>query len=153
MTVLEAEDAVGVEVRNKMETGVQVADLNVLSGCITAASAALVDAGIDCLDLITGGVAATVRQKDGSVLKILDPCPSEGDELLSACAVGYMASRDEVTLTWAKGDVSGIEAGHNTGFDELLDGAVNAARGSCVVLKQVAADIAKAETEHPSTNR
>ena len=35
--------------------------MNILAGCITAASAAIVDAGIDCVDLISGGVAALVR--------------------------------------------------------------------------------------------
>lgn len=39
--------------------------MNVLSGCITVASAALADAGIDCVDTVAGGVAALVEEEDG----------------------------------------------------------------------------------------
>ena len=75
--------------------------LNVLAGCITVASAAITDAGIDCVDVITGGVAALVRSPESkdqmSLARILDPCPAEHREIVAACAVAYLASRDEIT--------------------------------------------------------
>lgn len=101
--------------------------LNVLAGCITVASAAIMDAGIDCVDMVAGGVAAMT--KDGEQ-KILDPCPAEHQDIVAACAVGYLASRDEITEIWLKGDVG-------TDPDELIEGATHAAAGSVSVLKEI----------------
>ncbi|KAF2645420.1 hypothetical protein P280DRAFT_475962 [Massarina eburnea CBS 473.64] len=106
--------------------------LNVLAGCITVAGAAIVDAGIDCVDMVSGGVAAVVRDnKDGKELvRILDPCPAEHQDIVAACAVGYLPSRDEVTEVWVKGDV-----GEDP--DQLIEGATFAALGSVGVMKEV----------------
>lgn len=109
--------------------------LNVLAGCITVASAAIVDAGIDVVDMVSGGVAAIVRDpsarngKDGLVT-LLDPCPAEHQEIVAACAVGYLTNRDEITEIWMKGDVG-------TDSDGLVEGATHAAVGSVGVLKDV----------------
>ncbi|KAK4999867.1 3'-5'-exoribonuclease [Elasticomyces elasticus] len=104
--------------------------MSVLAACITAASAALVDAGIDCVDMITGGVAAIVRSTghatDATVnggsrsVVVLDPCPSEHEYIQAACVVGYLEARDEVTELWMRGD-AGSES------ESLLDQAVQAA--------------------------
>lgn len=108
--------------------------LNVLAGCITVASAAITDAGIDCVDVICGGVAAIVRNPDSQsekqLARILDPCPAEHKEVVAACVVGYLASRDEITEIWMKGDI---------GFDPdpLIEGATHAAVGSLAVVKEV----------------
>lgn len=106
--------------------------LNVLAGCITVASAAIADAGIDCVDMVAGGVAAITKGAgpDSKVQRILDPCPAEHQDIVAACAVGYLAARDEITEIWLKGDVG---ADHN----ELLEGATHAAVGSVGVLKEV----------------
>ncbi|KAJ4301657.1 3'-5'-exoribonuclease [Kalmusia sp. IMI 367209] len=106
--------------------------LNVLAGCITVASAAITDAGIDCVDMVAGGVAAITRGPDLSNAgqEILDPCPAEHQDIVAACAVGYLASRDEITEIWLKGDVG---ADH----DELIEGATHAAVGNISVLKEV----------------
>jgi exosome complex component MTR3 len=109
--------------------------LNVLAGCITVASAAIVDAGIDVVDVVSGGVAAIVRNpptKDGkeSLVTLLDPCPAEHQEIVAACAVGYLTSRDEITEIWMKGDVGADP-------DGLIEGATHAAVGSVGVLKDV----------------
>jgi exosome complex component MTR3 len=109
--------------------------LNVLAGCITVASAAIVDAGIDVVDMVSGGVAATVRSSSArggkeSLVTVLDPCPAEHQEIVAACAVGYLASRDEITEIWMKGDVGADP-------DGLLEGATHAAIGSVGVLKDV----------------
>ncbi|KAJ4352469.1 3'-5'-exoribonuclease [Didymosphaeria variabile] len=100
--------------------------LNVLAGCITVASAAIMDAGIDCVDMVAGGVAAVT----GDGQKVLDPCPAEHQDLVAACAVGYLASRDEITEIWLKGDVGADP-------DELIEGATHAALGSVSVLREV----------------
>jgi exosome complex component MTR3 len=108
--------------------------LNVLAGCITVASAAITDAGIDCVDVVSGGVAALVRNPDSSdqkgLTRILDPCPAEHKDVIAACAVAYLASRDEITEIWMKGDVG-------TDPDALLEGATHAAVGTLAVVKEV----------------
>lgn len=93
--------------------------MSVLAGCITVASAALVDAGIDCVDLVSGGVAALVKMHGAAEQTVLDPSPSEHD-VKAACVVAYLQSRDEVTQMWLKGD-AGTEA------EALVDQAIKAA--------------------------
>ncbi|KAH7089010.1 exoribonuclease family protein [Paraphoma chrysanthemicola] len=108
--------------------------LNVLAGCITVASAAITDAGIDCVDVVTGGVAAITQNQDAqaqnSIARVLDPCPAEHKEIVSACAVAYLASRDEITEIWMKGD-----CGQDP--DALIEGAIHSAVGSLAVVKEV----------------
>jgi len=138
ITILEAED----DIQGVLQG---IGNLNVVSGCITVASAALLDAQIDCLDLVTGGVAAVVPKDDGKAIKILDPAPFEESSLNAVCVVGYMPARDEMTLIWAKGNISSNEDEHMIGFDSLVDSAVNAAKGAHVVLRQVATELAQAK--------
>lgn len=114
--------------------------MNVLAGCITAASAAVSDARIDCLDLVTGGVAALVSddstEEQKSIL-MLDTDPSEHMSIMSACVVAYMPARDEITELWLKGDSSKALIGSGDkrmGHEALIDGAVSAARGAHTVL-------------------
>lgn len=112
-----------LEGRNGRTKGVSgLGMMNVLAGCITAASAAIVDAGIDCVDLVSGGVAAVEsnNKTSGHDTVLLDPCPSEHAGLSAACVVGYLHSRDEVTELWMKGD-----AGPQP--ETLIDQAVEAA--------------------------
>lgn len=108
--------------------------LNVLAGCITVASAAITDAGIDCVDMVCGGVAAIVRNPDSKdekdLARILDPCLAEHKDVVAACVVGYLASRDEITEIWLKGDVGADP-------EALIEGAIQAAVGSLVVVKEV----------------
>ena len=103
--------------------------MSVLAGCISVASAALVDAGIDCVDLVSGGVAALVHDGEAKTQHLaLDPSPSEHN-VKAACVVGYLQSRDEVTEMWMKGD-----AGAET--EVLVDGAVKAALMTRTVLAE-----------------
>ncbi|KAF2121530.1 exoribonuclease family protein [Lophiotrema nucula] len=121
--------------------------LNVLAGCITVASAAIADAGIDCVDLVSGGVAAIVRNprsRGDDVVKILDPNPSEHQDVVAACAVGYLAGRDEITELWMKGDVGPDP-------DQLVDGATHAAVGSLSVLREVILEAVEAKFKGPAT--
>jgi exosome complex component MTR3 len=110
--------------------------MSVLSGCITVASAAIADAGIDCVDVVSGGVAAVVRGDSNSL--VLDPVPSEHQEILAACIVGYLPNRDEITDLWVKGDIGSVDSSKVTGrtssYEELADGAVQAALRSNRVL-------------------
>ncbi|KAI9798137.1 MAG: hypothetical protein M1825_005641 [Sarcosagium campestre] len=130
----------------------------VLAGCITAASAAIVDAGIDCVDLVSGGVAALVvdaadtdtdrsdtfqRAKAPSIPRIvLDPSPSEHERIVAACVVGYLSSRDEITEMWMRGEVMQASQGVSKGSppaplaEELVDQAVHAACGARLVLAE-----------------
>lgn len=111
--------------------------MNVLAGCITAASAAIVDAGIDCVDLVSGGVAAVTKGEAAADAQVvLDPCPSEHDDVKAACVVGYLQSNDEITELWMKGD-AGSES------EALIDRAVEAA----VLSRAVLADAVKEAAE------
>ena len=129
--------------------------MSILSGCITVASAAIVDAGVDCVDFVTGGVAAVVRQLPSkpsenrknyltiqrsspeSMEVVIDPCPSEHPEIGAACVVAYLQSRDEITEMWAKGDAMNLTISKTpgeTGLNVLMDHAVDAAIAARLVL-------------------
>ena len=119
--------------------------MSLLSGCITVASVAIADAGIDCVDLVTGGVAAMVHQPNSSLRRaksrvksdrsdladeiLADPCPAERGDLQAVCVVGYIQSRDELTEIWVKGKAleGKNESEDRAGLDMLLDRAVEAA--------------------------
>jgi exosome complex component MTR3 len=111
--------------------------MNVLAGCVTAASAALVDAGIDCVDLVSGGVAAVAGEGKGTL--VLDPCPSEHNDLRAAAVVAHLQSRDELTELWVKGDAG-------EGFETLIDRAVDAAGLSRSVLAEAVREAAEIKT-------
>lgn len=111
--------------------------MSILSGCITVASAAIVDAGIDCIDLVTGGVAAIVRQPTAPLQVVQDPCPSDHEEIFAACVIGYLQSRDEVTELWMIGDILMLKCGNgasDVAFEPLVDQAVEAAVAARLVL-------------------
>ena len=116
--------------------------MSVLSGCITVASAAIVDAGIDCVDVASGGVAAVVRSsgnqgKPSPTTLVLDPVPSEHEEILAGCVVAYLPGRDEITDLWVKGDIGHEKqksSNQNSSYEDLADNAVQAALGANRVL-------------------
>ncbi|KAJ8611696.1 hypothetical protein MRB53_037807 [Persea americana] len=122
--------------------------MTVLAGCITAASAALVEAGIDCVDLVSGGVAGLVRSKSGTSV-VLDPCPSEHEDLVAGCVVGHLASRDELVEIWSRGD---NEDQAITLVDHAVDAAI-AARGvlASVVKETTALRFGVASTDSEDT--
>jgi exosome complex component MTR3 len=121
--------------------------MGVLAGCVSVASVALVDAGIDVLDIVVGGVAAVVPA-DGSMAKskssgdslenggliVLDPNPVEHENIIAACTVGYIVSRDEMSLLWLKGAISGPDS------EKLIDAAVKAARATKRVVEETVRD-------------
>lgn len=117
--------------------------MNVLSASINVAMAALMDAKIDCLDMLTSGVAARAVGYTG---EILDPCPSEHDELTAACVVGYLPTRDELVEIWTKYTSGG---GDQEATTTLTDAAIKAARGSHKVLTEVITESLQASVDTP----
>ena len=120
--------------------------LNVLAGCITVSSAALADAGIDCVGLVSGGVSAMIRNPDlkgkskeseAVGLVIEDPNPCEHQDITSACVVGYVPTLDEITDIWLIGDLD-VDA------EKLIDGAVEAALAANSVLVEAVQEAVKA---------
>lgn len=107
--------------------------MNVLSGCVTVASAALADAGIDCVDTVAGGVAALVADETGESQPtvVIDPVPSEHDKILAACCVAYLPTRDEVTNLWFKGN---LDASETQRYTELVEMSIRASRSANRVL-------------------
>ena len=111
--------------------------MSILSGCITVASAAINDAGVDCVDLVTGGVAAIVRQPSTPPQVFVDPCPSDDDEVVAACVIGYLQARDEITELWFRGNIAASTNGNRGAtmeFEPLVDQAVEAAVAARLVL-------------------
>ncbi|RDW80744.1 hypothetical protein BP5796_05442 [Coleophoma crateriformis] len=112
--------------------------MSVLSGCVTVASAAIVDAGIDCVDVVSGGVAAIIREPKGSLMStmlVLDPVPSEHQEILAACVVAYLPGRDEITDIWVRGEIGPLRSNEKSfSYEDLANNAVQAALGSHRVL-------------------
>ncbi|RPB12838.1 hypothetical protein P167DRAFT_553388 [Morchella conica CCBAS932] len=127
------------------DDGVEVGLMNVLAGAITCASAAVADAGIECVDLVSGGVAALVRRAPAggdamdvdlpAPVVVLDPSPADGGQVVSAAVVGYMAGRDEVTLLWTKGAMETADQGGDE-LDLLMDGAITTATAVRLVLNE-----------------
>ncbi|OAL33763.1 hypothetical protein AYO20_06939 [Fonsecaea nubica] len=109
---------------------------NLLAAAINVAMAALADAKIDCLDLLAAGVGAVVPGPDSKPLRVLDPAAVEHDDIQSSCVVGYLPSRDEIVELWSNGSVSTQNANTSTGFDELVEAAIAAARGAQTVIKE-----------------
>ena len=102
--------------------------MNILGACITVASAAIIDAGIDCIDSVTGGVAALVRTSvDAAPILVLDPAVSESTAVLAACCVAYLPSRDEISCVWLKGQ---LPASDSTSHLRLVGMATRAAKGT-----------------------
>ncbi|EJT74994.1 hypothetical protein GGTG_08832 [Gaeumannomyces tritici R3-111a-1] len=109
--------------------------MSVLSGCITVAAAALADAGIDCVDVVAGGVAALVvdagapEGAEGTI--VLDPVPAEHERVVAACCVAYLPNRDEVTTLWFKGNVATSDTAL---YLDVVNSAVKASRSANRVL-------------------
>ncbi|KPI38262.1 Exosome complex component MTR3 [Cyphellophora attinorum] len=127
----------------------QIGLMNILAGCITVATAALLDAKIDCLDVMAGGVAAVVAM-NGAEEKILDPSPAEHEYMRSACVVGYLPNRDEVTEVWTTGAI--MEQGNDGNkFDDVVDSAVSAAKATASILMEVLIESAKTHIKTSSS--
>ncbi|KAL8793692.1 MAG: hypothetical protein Q9195_003741 [Heterodermia aff. obscurata] len=146
--------------------------MSILSGCITVASAAIVDAGIDCVDFVIGGVAAIARppltnkRKAKSRVKsgysefgdqiLMDPCPAEHEGLDAFCVVGYLQSRDEVTELWVQSNSSNrgdLENPEQTALDALTDRAVEAAMAARRVIVEAFKESTKLKIQSHSLDQ
>jgi exosome complex component MTR3 len=108
--------------------------MNVLSGCVTVASAAIADAGIDCVDTVAGGVAALVSKEDASQpVIVVDPIVAEDQRILAACCVAYLPARDEITNVWFKGEIPG---GDMTIYNKIMEKSLVACRSANRVVVQ-----------------
>lgn len=137
VTVLEGEDNEDVVPGESLgSVAAQVGLMNILAGCITVATAALLDARIDSLDLMAGGVAASVNDLNNGKTKVLDPSAMEHTSIEAACVVGYLPGRDEITEAWTTGGTSEQMENSVPGFDDLLDSAVSAAKAVQAALKE-----------------
>ena len=144
VTILEGEEDYEEESKAEQRGGIEGAGLmTILAGCINVASVAIADARIDCLDLLAGGAAAIVPDSRGQGARVLDPCPSEHEELASICVVGYLPSRDELTEAWIKGDLTAHDLEDSCGVSGLVDSAVGAAKGSHLVLQEAVKESAE----------
>ena len=133
--------------------------MTILSGCITVASAAIADAGIDCVDLVSGGVAAIVRQpsleakvssqhgtNDNHTSIVLDPAPFESKEIIALCVVGYLRSRDEISEVWMSGSTSALPQSRTDG-ESSPTLFINAAVQAAVAARHVLVEAIKESTE------
>jgi exosome complex component MTR3 len=102
--------------------------MQALAGAITCSSAAIADAGIECVDLVSAGIAAAVE--DGSI--VMDPSPLDGYDVKAAALVGYMAGRDELTLVRTMGELE-VQGGE---FEKVVDKAVDVATQIRTVLNE-----------------
>jgi len=110
-----------------------LAAMQALAGAVTCASAAIADAGIECVDLVSAGIAAVVQEEnDGGEVMVLDPSPLDGYDVKATALVGYMAGRDQLSLVWTKGD---LEVGKGE-FEGVVDGAVEVATRIRTVLNE-----------------
>ncbi len=178
ITVLEGDEASWwideTESRKPKPAGVRGYDMmNILAGCITVASAAIADASVDCVDLVTGGVAAVVvpstqggtdvqksPAKSGTPLQdtvqvVRDPCPDEHQTVIAACVVGYLAGRDELTELWLKGGF--LETSRETllgvpNRENLVDQAVASALAARSVLEATLMEVVDRRSRQNATN-
>ncbi|KAF4125342.1 exosome complex component MTR3 [Geosmithia morbida] len=125
VTIIEGEEAR----KTAVDKGSEEWDMmNTLASCITVAAAALADAGIDAVDLVSGGVAALVAGKtEGEMEIVLDPAPLEHEALLAACCVAYLPVRDEITNIWLKGNIPSTDA---VLYRDLVARAIHASKRS-----------------------
>lgn len=113
VTVLDCEGAIDDDGLGAMQA---------LAGAITCASAAVADAGIECVDLVSAGIAAVVEDASGDgIMTVLDPSPLDQYNVKTAALVAYMAGRDEVSLMWVRGEAEGSV------FEGIVDSAVQVA--------------------------
>ena len=127
--------------------------LQVCSGCISAASAAIVDAGVDCYDIVTGGVSALCRRDalSSECDVVSDFLSSNDGPVVAACLIGYSQSRDELTELWISGSASSTRltgVGFNAHIEPMIDGAVESAKLIRLVLVASLKGTPLAKSEH-----
>ena len=117
---------------------------SLLAIAINAASAAIAEAGIDVVDLVSASSFAVT----GSGL-VIDPTGDEEEEASAGGVVGYMASTGEITDLWVMGSLEieeegdmDVDSGH-VRFGAMVKKVVSAAADSRLVINHALMELVK----------
>ncbi|KTW27307.1 hypothetical protein T552_02289 [Pneumocystis carinii B80] len=91
------------------------------AAAITCASAAIADASIECVDLVTG--SAAVINKENCL--VMDPTDDDEIEKMFSIVIGYMAVRDELTELWSYG--LGLNSIDESKMDHIINNCISMA--------------------------
>ncbi|KAG5518762.1 hypothetical protein PMAC_002733 [Pneumocystis sp. 'macacae'] len=107
-------------------------ELSTFAAAITCASAAIADASIECIDLVTG--AAAIINKDNCV--IMDPTEEDENDKIFSLVIGYMAIRDELTELWSFG-LKLFNSADQDESDDIISKCISMASDYRLVLNNV----------------
>ncbi|KAK7208160.1 3' exoribonuclease family, domain 1-domain-containing protein [Myxozyma melibiosi] len=109
----------------------------VTAACVTTAGAALVDAGIEVLDVVTA--CAVKVSKEGAVSLDLDETSedSESVDTVARGVISSMASRDEITGVWVDDDTTSESASSRSIEGEALVAVLKAANSGAVEIRKL----------------
>jgi exosome complex component MTR3 len=117
---------------------------SLLAIAANATSAAIAEAGIDVVDLVS---ASSFALTDNGL--VIDPTGDEEDSASAGGVVGYMASMGKVTDLWVTGSVEveeegdmDVDSGH-VRFGEMLKKAVSAAADARLVINHALMELVK----------
>lgn len=86
--------------------------MNVFGGCVMVVVVVIVDVGIDCVDMIFGGVVVFVLDgNDVEVCVVFDLVLLEYEKILVVCCVVYLLLWDEIMNLWLKGSILLLNGG------------------------------------------
>jgi len=117
---------------------------SLLAIATNAVSAAIAEAGIDVVDLVSASSFAVMDEG-----LVIDPTGEEEEAALAGGVIGYMASTGEITDAWitgqlemeANGDMD-LDSGH-VRFGEVLKTAVSAAEDARLVINHALMQMVK----------
>ena len=152
VTILETDMALSARTAsNDSPIEESVASMLLLSGCINAASAALLHAGIDCIDVLTGGAAVLlarplnmvdqVSSEEYSLEVVLDPYSYHSDDIAFTCVIGYLGAQDEIANMWIRTGSRSLRhpaATNDKTMEQLIQGAVEAAAATRAIVIRAA---------------
>jgi exosome complex component MTR3 len=117
---------------------------SLLAIAANATSAAIAEAGIDVVDLVS---ASSFASTDNGL--VIDPTGDEEDSASAGGVVGYMASMGKVTDLWVTGSVEveeegdmDVDSGH-VRFGEMLKKVVSAAADARLVINHALMELVK----------
>jgi len=117
---------------------------SLLAIAANATSAAIAEAGIDVVDLVS---ASSFALTDNGL--VIDPTGDEEDSASAGGVVGYMASMGKVTDLWVTGSVEveeegdmDVDSGH-VRFGEMLKKLVSAAADARLVINHALMELVK----------
>lgn len=96
-------------------------ETSTLAAAITCASAAIADASIECIDLVTGSAAVINRERR----LVMDPTDDDEIGKMFSVVVGYMAVKDELTELWSYG--LGLDSKDESRIDYIIHRCISMA--------------------------